>query len=496
MRIAILLLLLLSKLATAQLVLADTNMVCKGQSVRLFVNPKLFAPDEFCLDYVGERDGLYYFGSCAQITFDAAFAFARIMQGYIATANDAAKNSFIGSRKPGYIKWLGYYQDPNSATFNDPPDASSGFVWMSGAKDGFTRWSDEEPNNFENSNPGMHVILGCSNVTPPEWCDVNKDDGHKYVAIIETKLKTVPPFPEVKILWETGSTDREIVVSPNSSRFYRVQITIDGVVHKDSIRINVPEVKADFSSYGGCGNPFFWKPKLLTNFPEKDMEITWKFGNAVIPLQNLNPKLGTAESGNVQVGVKINSLSCGQTVLDSSIGILLEYPFDSAKVFEKELKLNEIFKLNPINQKKGFQYTWTPPKGLSNANIANPEFTAIEPITYTLNIDDGFGCKNKEEFKFTIDPNIIIYIPDIFSPNNDNVNDIFEIKTNTGFYGHLRRFTIMNRWSQIIYDSTSEWKWDGKANGKDVPAGMYKYALNYEIENVPYVKSGSVILIR
>ena len=481
----------------AQLILADTNMVCKGKPVRLFVNPKLFSPPDFCLDPEGERNGLYYFSTCRQVTFDDAYAFARLMKGNLVTVNDAAMNGFVARLKPAYIKWIGFFQDEGSKTFKDPPDPASGFVWMSGVTPGFTRWAAAQPDNYENSNPGKNVIMGCTNVAPPEWCDVNKNDGHKYIAIIETKLNTIPPFPAVQILWEeNGSTNREIIVNPTKTKYYKVKVTIDGTVFQDSIKISVPEIKADFSKYGGCGNPFFWNPVLISNSPKADLDISWTFASTTYSGGDLTPKLQSTANGDVPVGVKVESISCAQTVFDTLGSIHLEYPFDSAKVFTKELKLNEIFELKPVNNKTSFTYSWQPPTGLSDPKIANPKFMAVDPIAYTLTIDDGFGCKIEEKFQFTIDPNIIIYMPDAFSPNNDNVNDVYKILTNTGFYGHLRRFTIVNRWSLIVYDSIIDWQWDGKTKGKDAPVGLYHYVLQYEIEKVPYEKSGSLVLIR
>ena len=235
MKRVVLLLLFCPLLINAQLILADTTLVCKGQSVKLSVNPKLFAPADFCLDFVGERDGLYYYGSCAQVSFDDAYAFAKIMKGNLATANDAAKNTFIGSRKPGFIKWIGYFQDPSSPKYNDPPNPASGFVWMSGANVGFTNWAFEELNNKEDIEPGMHFIIGCSNSSPSQWCDENKNASHKYIAIIESKLKSVPAFPTVKITWETGSTDKFIRVTPSKSKYYKVRVEIDGEIINDSI---------------------------------------------------------------------------------------------------------------------------------------------------------------------------------------------------------------------------------------------------------------------
>ena len=132
------------------------------------------------------------------------------------------------------------------------------------------------------------------------------------------------------------------------------------------------------------------------------MAITWKYGSKDTLLQSLNPQIKIFESGNVPVGLKINSLKCMQTVLDTNITLLLKYPFDAASLVQKELKLNEIVTLSPKNKNPKFTYKWTPLGGLNNPNIANPTFMATKATSFTLEIDDGFACKTTEKFSFTI----------------------------------------------------------------------------------------------
>lgn len=480
--------------ATAQLVMADTNFVCKGAPVRLFINPTIFNDLNFCVERVGEREGLYYYASCNQISFDDAYAYARLLKGNLATADDENKNRFIAGLKQGFIKWLGYYQHPSFKGYNDPPDPSSGFGWMSGALAGYTRWSNEEPNNLEDSNPGKNVIIGCSNVSTAEWCDVDKNDGHLYIAIVESKSSVIPTLPVISITWENGSMDREIFVNPTESRYWKAAINIDGQIYIDSIYVEVPEVSLDFSSTGGCGDPFYWAPILSSNLPVEALQIQWKFGESTASNEK-KPILSSMQAGGITGSVYIESKACG-FLKDSSTIFRLDYPFLPTEPTVTELKLNQEFTIDPLNQKPRFLYDWKPTKGLNNSKLPTPTFMALDSITYVVDIDDGFGCITQEVFKFTIDPEIQVFMPEAFSPNNDGINDIYQIFTNTGFYGHLRNFKILNRWSQVIYESSKTWSWDGLAFGKPAIPGVYQYILNYEIEKVPYTKQGSITLIR
>ncbi|MBL0071107.1 MAG: gliding motility-associated C-terminal domain-containing protein [Bacteroidetes bacterium] len=70
-------------------------------------------------------------------------------------------------------------------------------------------------------------------------------------------------------------------------------------------------------------------------------------------------------------------------------------------------------------------------------------------------------------------------MPNIFTPNNDGVNDVFEV----GAAGACspERITIFNRWGNSIFETSGQNKfWDGKSNGNPVPSGVYFYVIQIE----------------
>lgn len=62
-------------------------------------------------------------------------------------------------------------------------------------------------------------------------------------------------------------------------------------------------------------------------------------------------------------------------------------------------------------------------------------------------------------------------IPNVFSPNNDGIGDIFELYA-------LGEISVYNRWGQLIYINKHRIRWDGKnADGDYVPEGTYYYII-------------------
>lgn len=115
------------------------------------------------------------------------------------------------------------------------------------------------------------------------------------------------------------------------------------------------------------------------------------------------------------------------------------------------------------------------------------------PGDYTVCLIAGneFNCFDTSCLEITIFPSEII-IPNIFSPNNDVVNDEFVI------YGinDLFDIKIYNRWGNLVFDQNPyENNWNGEnSNGKKLSEGQYFYILKNDQEQIKL--NGSVMLVR
>jgi gliding motility-associated-like protein len=91
----------------------------------------------------------------------------------------------------------------------------------------------------------------------------------------------------------------------------------------------------------------------------------------------------------------------------------------------------------------------------------------------------------------------VIYIPNVFTPNNDQINDTFEIQI---LGGMIEEGYIFNRWGEIVHVfENGNNSWDGKdrRNGKLVSDGVYTYLIYYKPAESPRDKKhGFVTVIR
>lgn len=136
-------------------------------------------------------------------------------------------------------------------------------------------------------------------------------------------------------------------------------------------------------------------------------------------------------------------------------------------------------------------YQWSPPAYLDNAAYANPTSTPLANVTYTVTATNAYGCSATREVKVRIIENILI--PDAFTPNNDGINEKWELK-GIAEYPNCR-VTIYNRWGTVIFHSVGyQTAFDGTVDGALQTPGVYAYKIRLT-ENSPEM-TGSLTLIR
>jgi gliding motility-associated-like protein len=90
-----------------------------------------------------------------------------------------------------------------------------------------------------------------------------------------------------------------------------------------------------------------------------------------------------------------------------------------------------------------------------------------------------------------------MYVPNAFTPNGDNFNDVME--TFLPDDCRLQEYTveIFNRWGELVFLSSSpDQLWNGTLNGERVPPGVYVYRIQYRTEGGnSTVRKGSVTLL-
>ncbi|MFC2151565.1 gliding motility-associated C-terminal domain-containing protein [Bacteroidota bacterium] len=128
------------------------------------------------------------------------------------------------------------------------------------------------------------------------------------------------------------------------------------------------------------------------------------------------------------------------------------------------------------------------PEHLYRTTVADSGKTYIMRMYSTSND----GCKDSIFFKIKLEPSKIEF-PNVFTPNNDNVNDVFFVPEEN--YQSIKSFkiTLFNRVGQVVHEyegDIRDWEgWDGKVrdSNREAPAGNYFFVVEVTgWDNVDY----------
>jgi gliding motility-associated-like protein len=127
--------------------------------------------------------------------------------------------------------------------------------------------------------------------------------------------------------------------------------------------------------------------------------------------------------------------------------------------------------------------------------LQNPSHNYADPGSYWVElIASNNGCE--DTVTAGLEVKVIIDIPNVFTPNNDGVNDMIWLQ---GTDLEMITMTVFNRWGHSVWTSEGrQFGWSGKnSSGGDCEAGTYYYVIEmkYKDGNVAE-QTGFFTLIR
>jgi len=199
--------------------------------------------------------------------------------------------------------------------------------------------------------------------------------------------------------------------------------------------------------------------------------ITWNFGNGDSIL-NVNPVQHAFDgTGSFLVTATAHFRACRDTSVSKVVTVYQMPSLDLADEYSicpgsESLVLADNLNLNTAHT------SW-----LWSTGATTPGITVVEPGVYTLTVNIS-GCINGETI--TVKNDCYMNIPNVFTPNNDGLNDYFFPRQYLTSGLTTFSMSIYNRWGQLVFESTSldGRGWDGKFNGVDQIEGVYVYIID------------------
>lgn len=252
--------------------------------------------------------------------------------------------------------------------------------------------------------------------------------------------------------WEDGSKDT--LRSVNEAGLYVLKTEINGCFELDSIEITVApspvfELGADTSLCPG--------ESLIIGVEDTVDRFSW---NDFHP--KLNRRVDTA-------GVYVLELALGPCLYSDSIQIAYEDIYLPAAPKDTLICLSSAAFLQASFE--GASYTWSDMSDKINLAVR-------EDGQYWVDIETA--CFSARElFRVAmIDCGCESFIPNVFTPNGDGINDEFHLSFKEGISNYS--IQIFDRYGQEVFSSNrSDEGWTGSKNGQILPEGVYYWVAQY-----------------
>ncbi|MEP7197768.1 MAG: M43 family zinc metalloprotease [Saprospiraceae bacterium] len=166
------------------------------------------------------------------------------------------------------------------------------------------------------------------------------------------------------------------------------------------------------------------------------------------------------------------------------------------------LNIGETTILKPILNFVPSKIQWLPTSGLSCDNCLNPTVNVLKNSTYEVVFTDQYGCEIRARVNILIDNDADIYVPNVFSPNDDLVNDKITVFGGPGI-DRVLTFQIFDRWGEMVFEALDfpvnelNYGWDGNFNHNKLNPGVFVYlAKAIRIDGTIIQKYGDISLLR
>jgi gliding motility-associated-like protein len=313
--------------------------------------------------------------------------------------------------------------------------------------------------------------------------------------------------------WSFGNGNNSILQNPSNTLVTNGTFDLNFIV-TDEFGCTDDSTVLDYISIGGpMGTPNWLQDATicaqgaqfyLSNISNID-SLVWSLGDGTIYSDSLNFNYIYATPGTYQPSVTIfDSIGCQILLSLNPITVNdddLDAFFVPNPVYADINGVIDFMDQSTFTNSPIVSWTWNLDGNSSftwNTNTApTTSFAQGGPHVITLTVVDQLGCVSYYETTvFVSDPDI--WIPNVFSPNSDGVND-FVVLPYPAFKSY--DISIFNRWGnliKILEDQTGVAVWDGlSTDGKPHTDGVYFYLLNgVMLGGTKVKKQGFITLIR
>jgi gliding motility-associated-like protein len=170
-----------------------------------------------------------------------------------------------------------------------------------------------------------------------------------------------------------------------------------------------------------------------------------------------------------------------------------------------EVRFGDTITLTPIVTNNGDTtfYRWLAAEGDALPCVDCPQIMVIpvRDTEYTLLVMNESGCTSSATVRVVVDLTRRVFAPNVFSPNDDKVNDEFYLRING--IASINRFAVFDRSGNTVFTAFTpmsaqpEVRWSGEHGGQPMAPGVYVWIAEVKFaDGSEEIATGDVTLLR
>jgi gliding motility-associated-like protein len=300
--------------------------------------------------------------------------------------------------------------------------------------------------------------------------------------------------------WSDGSTAASITVYPSVTTTYTVTgTTSEGCINTAIATVSIrPRPTVNFSpDTAGCA-PLTVKLNNLSTDLIAGTTCTWDFGNTKKSKACEPDPVVYTSPGTYSISLTVNNGGCITTVTRPAITV---YPNPKA-FFTADPKTTDLYSPDIVftnESSNSNKSKWSFGDGTSDSsNASSYKHTYKKEGTYQICLKTQMNnCVDEYCTDVIIKPGWSFYIPNAFTPDEDNLNPVFIGKgENIGDYNLM----IFNRWGNLVFETNNLANgWNGHVNNglEKAQQDVYVYKVSFKDGlNKQHEYIGSVTLLK
>jgi len=396
---------------------------------------------------------------------------------------------------------------------------SEGFITLSGLNSAtnfnvfYSNGSNQGPFNMTSSLTGEIILSGLSsgnytNFVVDNLVCINQNNDlinltdplppvistglNQNICIGDNVTLTVINPSGASIVWNNGILDG-VAFQPLFDTSYIATATLNNCTNSDTVFISV--FPAPIINAGPDQSICYGDSVLLCAINTNGSNIVWDHN--VIDSLKFSPESTHNYTVTTTIGTCVASDEL-QIIVNPLPDATFNFNPINPTVENTEVSFNNL-NSNPTVE----TYNWN----LENSQTSNLEspihvFPEIGGISYTVSllVTDTTGCKDSSSVQITIDDILLYYVPNAFTPDGNNINNIFQPVFTSGFDPQNYHLMIFNRWGETVFESyNSEIGWDGLYKNNELAEdGVYIWSITFGelVSDKRYNVKGLVTLIK